>query len=227
MMEARAVLRDASKLLLTIGAINLALSTGLQLATSGSQFTFNFGLFVGAAMLWTGNLRAASLVRWFACAYLGIALFWMYAIARQPLDLSINYLKLYPFQVLALCAIEILTWLACLGLARHLGREEIMRARQAAGKRRRDMRIPFVLGCLGSVIGMVLMSYLLTAPRTERAESLARQSAGPGYRYYTESMQILWKKPTNAGVTGKQVNASVAVWNKDLVYHMPVSWREP
>jgi hypothetical protein len=224
---ARALLRDAAKGLLAIGAINVALSLAMYFASPANMFTFNFGLLLGAAMLWSCNLRAASLVRWFACAYLGIVIYWLFVLGRQPPDLTLSYLRLYPLQVLAITAIEVLTWIACLGLARQLGRDALMQARAAAGKRRRDMRIPFALGCIGAIVGIAFFSYLLSGPRLERAETLARQSTGPGYRYYTEGMRIVANAPAASGGTEKQVTATVAAWNKDTVYHIPVAWREP
>lgn len=224
---ARALLRRAATGVLAIWAINLALSLVAYFAAASAGITFHFGLLLAAALLWSCNLRAALIVRWLACAYLGSAIFWLVAILRQPFDLSLSYVRLYPLQLLALTGTEILTWLACLGLARRLGGDAVMQARAAAGKRRRNMRIPLALGVIGGIGGAVFFVYLLNGPRVEHAELLARQSTGPGFRYYTDSMHIMVNGSAKPEEAGKQVIASVAAWNKDVVYHVPVRWREP
>lgn len=223
----RALLRRAGKAMALVAAIYAAWSIVIFFTHPNGPLMFNIGLAIGAAMLWSCNLRAASLVRWLACAYLGSALYSLYAIARQPFDLTLSYLRLYPIEAIGYSAGQALTLAACLWLTRELGRDEIMSARQAAGKPRRDMRIPLALGVAGAFAAIGFTSYLLSGPRVERAEAAARQSAGPGFRFYTEGMHIIANAPAKDGGTEKRVAASVAVWNKQIVYHMPVMWSEP
>lgn len=219
-------LRHAGKVLLAIGILDLAIAIAGYFANPANPFFLNFTMLLGAALLWSGNLRAASLVRWVACAYLPVALYWAVLLARQPLDLNMSYLRLYPLQVLVMVFQQACHWLAALWLVRTLGLPPILAARSAVGKRVRDMRIPFALGMLGTIAGIVLLGKLLGSERATRAESMAQQSLGKGYHVYTEGMNISKTTAVGSGQSATFVSASVAAWNDRVVMHVPVQWRE-
>jgi hypothetical protein len=220
----RITLRNASKVLLAFAALDAVVAVANFLLHPGNTFSVNLAMLIGAALLWSGKLRAASLVRWLACAYLPVALYWAVLLTRQPLDLNLSYLRLYPLQVMVIVGLEACHWFVALWLVRTLGLPTILAARSAAGKKVRDMRIPFALGTLGTVAGIVLMIQLLGGERAIRAKSMAQQSVGKAYHTYVEGMNIL--TTTGNGESATFVKASVAAWNDDVVVHIPVQWRE-
>lgn len=226
-LTARTALHKAAKVLLAVGILDFTIAVAGYLSHPGNSFFFNFTMLLGAAMLWSGNLRAASIVRWLACAYLPVVLYWVVLLARQPLDLNLSYLRLYPLQVLVLVFQEACHWFAALWLVRALGLPTILAARSAAGKRVRDMRIPFALGMIGSVVGIVLLMKLLGSERALRAEATAQQSLGKNYHVYTESLNISKTIAADSAVSPTFVTASVAAWNDAVVMHVPVKWKEP
>lgn len=220
------ILRNASKVLLAVGALDALAAVVNYLLHPGNGFYISLGMLLGAAMLWSGNLRAVSIVRWVACAYLPIALLWVVALVLPPLDLNLSYLRLYPLQVLMIAGLQACHWLVALWLVRTLGLPPILAARSAAGKPVRDMRIPFAVGTLGVVFTIVLMAKLLDSERAHRAEAMAQQSVGKGYRVYTEALNISTTRAFGASESATLVTASVAAWNDNVVIHVPVQWRE-
>ncbi|WLI90359.1 hypothetical protein Q4S45_04335 [Massilia sp. R2A-15] len=223
---ARTALRNAGKVLLAVGAVDAIYGIANFFLHPGNGFYINFTMLLGAAMLWSCNLRAVALVRWFACVYLPIPLLWAASLGFPPLDLTLSYLRLYPLEVLVIVGLQAGHWLVALWLVRALGLPPVLAARSAAGKPVRDMRIPLALGTLGAVVSIVLMVKLLGSERAIHAESMAQQSLGKGYRVYTEGLNITKTASLRAGESATIVTASVAAWNDGVVMHVPVRWRE-
>lgn len=219
-------LRSVGKVLAAVGAVDAVVAVATYLLHPENGFYMSVAMWLGAVMVWSGNLRAVSMVRWVACAYLPIALLWAVALFFPPLDLSLSYLRLYPLQLLMLAGVQVCHWVVALWLVRTLGMPPILAARLAAGKPVRDMRIPFALGSLGVLFSIFLMTKLLGSERAHRAEALAQQSVGKGYRVYTESLNIATTAALGSGESATHVTASVAAWNDSVVIHVPVHWRE-
>ena len=101
---------------------------------------------IAGIFLLRGSLSAASVVRWLSVfmlsAFTMVVVAWPFI---QPLDLTITRLRLYPFAFL----VSVLFMVFCLGLlywmVKELGREPIQKARLAAGRKPRDMRISVAL----------------------------------------------------------------------------------
>lgn len=224
LLAARAIFRRAAIAMLIIAGIELAVTVWNMVQQPGT-FSINLAMLVGAAMLFSGNLRAVSLVRWLSAAYVPIAALWLFLVIRQPADLTFAYLRLYPFQVFMLVVVALVHWLMAVRLLRELGKPEVLAARAAAGKKLRDMRIPIALGAAGVVAGIIFNITLLGGERATRAAALAQQKAGSNYKVHVDSINVV--KQLNGGEHATFVNASVAAWNDSVVVHVPVSWREP
>lgn len=224
--DGRTIFRRASKIMLVIAAIELAITIWNLARQPGGNIAFGISLLIGAAMLWSCNLRAVSLVRWFSATYVPVASLWLFFVIRQPADLTFAYLLLYPLQVFMLVAVELAHWLLALWLLRELGRAPVLAARGAAGKKRRDMRIPFALGTASVIAAIIFTVNILGSERAARATFAAHQKVGKDYKVYTDGLNILSTRSTN-GEHSTVVNASVAAWNDSVVIHVPVSWREP
>ena len=63
LLAARAMFRRAATAMLIIAGIELAVTVWNMVQQPGN-FSINLAMLVGAAMLFSGNLRAVSLVRW-------------------------------------------------------------------------------------------------------------------------------------------------------------------
>lgn len=224
--EARTIFRRASKIMLVIAAVELAITIWNIVHQPDGNITVGISLLIGAAMLWSCNLRAVSLVRWFSAAYVPMAALGLYFVLRQPAELTFAYLRLYPVQVSMLLAVALAHWLLALWLLRELGRPPVLAARAAAGKKRRDTRIPFALGTAGVIAAIIFSVNILGSERATRATLAAQQKVGKNYKVYPEGINILSIRSTS-GERSNVVNASVAAWNDNVIIHVPVSWREP
>jgi hypothetical protein len=105
-------------------------------------------------------------------------------------------------------------------VARELGREPVLAARAAAGLKRQDMRIPFVLGVLlviAMAVGAHWMQGLFSA---QQAIAKASGVVGDGYQFHVQSLQVMQSSNT------KSVRAVVTAWNDTEIREIPVEWKE-
>lgn len=218
---ALAILQRVGKVLVIIGIIDIAVMIYAVAHGGWYSSTLNIFALIAGIFLWRGGLRAASIVRWIAWASVPAALTLpIIARALQPLDLTLTELRLSPGAVLLSAALVIgygglLVW-----LIRELGSAPVLAARMAAGRPRRDMRIPFALGVAASLGGLWLMVHVLGGERAGRAQTMAAEKLGAGYRYHTSSMHVF------SGSGGTAVNASVVAWNPASIITVQVQWRE-
>lgn len=223
--EVRTLLRHAAGVVCAVAVVELAITIWNAVNQANGAITVGFSLLIGAALLATCNLRAVSLVRWICACYLPVAVLMLFFVLRQPLDLTLAYVRLYPGQVLMLVVVEVAHWLLALWLLRRLGSAPVLVARATAGKKVRDMRIPIALGSVIVIAGIIFSVTMLDGERAMRASVEAQRKAGSNYKVYTESLSMV-KKLSDNGDNITYVNASVAAWNDSVVVHVPVSWQE-
>jgi hypothetical protein len=179
-----------------------------------------FSIVVGMFLL-HGSLRTASIVRWLAVFFIaGFVPSVAFLPFVQPLDLTLTQIRLNPGQfavgtLFLIARLALLLWLAI-----RLGHPTVLTARQAVGKKRRDMRIPAILGVLLSVAGCAVFVALQRGERVEHAKSLANEQLGEGYRYHIKSLSVV-----NSS-RGTSVTATVTAWNHNEIRMVPVRWTE-
>jgi hypothetical protein len=188
-----------------------------------SNYVSLSGLFsiVAGMFLLNASLRAASIVRWLVVLALagfvpGVA----FLPFVQPLDLTLTHLRLNPGRF-AGGALLLVAWLALfLWIALRLGHPAVLTARQVAGKKRRNMRIPAVLGVLLAVAGCAAFVAVQRGERVARAKSLASEQLGEGYRYHIRSLSVV------RSARETSVTATVTAWNHNEIRAVPVHWTE-
>jgi hypothetical protein len=187
------------------------------------SYSSSFNIFAVAAgiFLLRGNLRTASVVRWFAVfmfsAFSGVLLVWSFV---QPLDLTLTEARLSPLASVTWMALTAFVLALLLWLYRELGRAPILEANAAAGRKVRDMRIPAAIG-LGFVIATtIFVTVLLGGETAAKAKALAQQQLGTGYSYHVSSLQI------RSSSAGTNVAANVTAWNEKEVRDVSIAWRE-
>ena len=214
-------LRSVGRVLLVVGLLDIAFM--IYCIVNGISYSSSLNIFavVAGIFLIRGSLRAAVVVRWIALlllvSFIGIAVVWPFL---QPIDLTLTQARLYPAAV----ATTTLFYVAFVALAwwvQHtLGRPEILAARDAAGKKRRNMRIPVALGIVGVVASVALLSAILDGETADRAKRIAAEQLGEGYRYHVSSLSM----SSNSQTT--RVAARVTAWNDEEVLNVPVEWQE-
>ena len=207
------ILQRAGKVLVAIGVIDIAAM--IYFVVQGQSYSSSL------ILLWRGGLRAASAVRWIGWSMVPAALVLpIVFLARQPWDLTITQVRLFPGSAFLSAALTIGYVALLLWLVRELGRGPVLAARVAAGRKLRDMRIPVALGVAGSAIAVVVIALLLSGDRAHRAETMAAAKLGAGYRYHVNSIAVA----TVGGVSATA--AMVVAWNANAVLAVPVTWHD-
>lgn len=176
-----------------------------------------FGLVTGL-VLFFGSVRVASVIRWLASLALAPAAgAVLQGFVVAPIDLTLTSIRLLPLQMLMmyLPMLYMLGMVVFLVLA--LNRDEFFAARAAAGRKVRDLRIPFAVGVVIAVTIMVMQFKALYGDDAARATQMVSARLGPSYQYYTNSIVYQFgDKP--------RVGATVQAWNDNEVYLIPVQW---
>lgn len=218
------ILRRVGWVLLAVALVDAAvlagcMKFGVPYSTSVFPAATLFGIF-----LLRGSLRAASVLRWLAVFLLAVCatellLFPLLA----PLDLWLTTLRLQPGKMIPPAVMLLGLPLLSVWLIRELGREPVQAARDVAGRKRRDLRIPAALGTL-TVAGLFAVIYFWfgsSSAAGAKARALAEQKLGHGYRYHVD-----WLKYERHD-DKTSVFAWVTAWNDREIIRGPISWSEP
>ena len=175
------------------------------------------GLILGTVIFFSG-LSLQAVLRWLAClsaVSLGIGL--LGQLALVPSALLAAQWRLMPLVVVGHYGQLALLLALAVFLARQFGHPEVLAARQAAGRKPRDMRWPLALGLLLGLGSIVLQYRLLHGEEARRAAQMAAEQLGPRYHYFTNGVWIHYARETT-------VTATVQAWNDDEVLQVPLSW---
>jgi hypothetical protein len=215
------IFKRTGGVLLAVGLVDIAVMVYCIVNRISYSSSFNIFAVLAGIFLMRGSLRAASIVRWFSvfmlAAFLMLIAAWPFL---QPVDLTLTQVRLTPVASVATVVLVTAVLALLLWLARELGREPVLAARAAAGRKLRDMRIPAAVG-VGLVVVMgVFLSVLLGGESASRARALAEQQTGPGFRYHVSSLNIAKNS------RGTFVSGVVTAWNQGEVRYVAVRWEE-
>ena len=187
----RAILKRVGVVLLVVGLADIAWMIYCIIHKISYSSSLNLFAVIAGVFLMRGSLRTASTVRWFGVFFLSAAVAMIFTSpALQPMDLTLTQFRLDPlnFGVGAVFVVFILAFLYW--VITELGREPVLVASDAAGVKRRNMRISAGLG-VALVIGLgVSLHFFLGGESAARAISMAEKKVGPGYQLHVRSLQI-------------------------------------
>jgi hypothetical protein len=215
------ILKRAGTVLLAVGLIDIAVMAYCITNRIAYSSSLNIFAVVAGIFLMLGNLRAASIVRWFAvfmlAALVALCMAWPFL---QPVDLTLTQVRLRPVASVATVALLAFVVALLFWVARELGRAPVQAARVAAGRKLRDMRVPASVG-VGLVVVMgIFLAVLLGGESASRARSMAEQQVGAGYRYHVSALNIA---KTSQGTF---VSGIVTAWSQTEIRDVPVQWEE-
>jgi hypothetical protein len=216
----RDILFKTGRVLFIAGLIDVAVMV-ICIAT-GTPYAAMLNVFavVGGWFLMKESLKTANIVRWIGTFSLSALL--VVALASPwstPWDLTVLQFRLQPWPELiasassALAALAVVAWVTL-----RLGRPEVLAARAAHGLKRRDMRIPLAVGATLAVALMAGVQMGLNGDSAKKAERMAREHFGDGYRYQAVHVGVFYSQ----GVTRHQV--MVTVYNDTGFRNVPVQW---
>ncbi|MGV7206682.1 hypothetical protein ACLB1G_02380 [Oxalobacteraceae bacterium A2-2] len=214
------IIRRVGKVLLAIGVVDTSAAVMFTLAGVAYPSTLNLMALAAGAVLWSGSLRSAVVVRWLAMLSLPGTLILTLLLLTQPLELSLIELKLTPVWFLGTLALSLLAIAVVYWTQRQLGREAVLAARAAAGRKAYGMALPLGLGAALALAGYGFSYAMLHGERAERAMAMVASQYGPQYRYHVSSLNVV------KNASGDYVSGAVLVWSRDKLAQVPVSWRE-
>jgi hypothetical protein len=216
------ILKRVGVALITIGGLDIMFMVYCLMTGRSYSSILNLPALIAGIFLFRQNLRAASIVRWWAVfVFAGFATALPMFILVQPFDLTITELVLYPGATLLTVALTVGLLTLTGWMAYQLGREPIHTARDLAGRKRRDMRIPIALGLALSIATAGFSLNMLRGERAEALKAIAAEKLGPDFQYAVSSMQIVKSKNET------RVFGMVTAWNVSEIKRIRVSRVEP
>jgi hypothetical protein len=192
---------------------------------SGGSRILQIDLFtpIAAVFLIAGNPRAGSLVRWLAALVVALIIgFTIGSLVTQPLELTAAYWRFKTLEMVVNSVIAITVLLAATWTFLQLGRPEVLQWREKNGRKRRDMRIPFAVGGIVTIAGLVMSNVLLSRFDEATAYALARKQLAPGYELHITGARVV----TSAKGAPSKFYATVAAWNERELDIFQVDWQK-
>ncbi|WP_431104529.1 hypothetical protein [Roseateles noduli] len=219
----RDILFKTGRVLFIVGLLDIAVMVACIVMGKAYSSSVNVFAVVAGWLLMRGSLKSAGIVRWIAVLSLSAALAatlvmpWI-----TPWDLTRVKIRLMPWWTMLSLTVFTVAGLALLGwVASRLGRPEVLAARESAGLKRRDMRVPAVIGVLFCVVMAGGVAWGLNGESARHAEQVARERFGDTYRYQTTRVAM-------NHVAGKSTYwATVTVYNDTDMREVPVQWTDP
>jgi len=221
--ESRWIARRAGWFVIGLGIADLAY--GIVFAPPGMVNFRIIGILAGLLILF-GGMKVHAVVRWLALLVIGGMLLGpILPFVVVPASLTLTQIRLYPVQF-ALSCIPWLLWMAMMGIAAGaLSHPLLLAARVRAGRPVHSARIPLAIGIVLAVGAAVVQVRILDGEAGRKASRLAAERLGPGYRYYTQTLQYT-RSITAAPAKPTVVSAMVQAWNEREVLNVPVRWEE-
>ena len=215
----RGILKRVGIVLVAVGLADIGWMVYCIIHKMSYSSSLNLFAVIAGILLMRGSLGTAATIRWFGVFFLsaGIAMLFAWPTV-QPIDLTLTQIRLNPLGFVggAVFVVFVLT-LFCWVIT-ELGRAPVQVASEAAGVKRRNMRISAGLG-VALVIGLgVSLHFFLGGESAERAKSIAENKIGPGYQLFVTSLRI------SSGGGKESASGVVTAWNDKEIRQVPVQW---
>jgi hypothetical protein len=217
----RGILKRAGFVLVAVGLVDIGWM--IYCIVNGIAYSSSLNIFavIAGILLIRGGLRTAGIVRWlatfFVAAFVCVAVFFP---LLQPIGLTIAEIRFNTVGVVTGVLFAVAIIAALYWVARELGREPIQVAREAAGLKRGNTRVPGFCGIGVVVAGSVALVFFLGGESADRAKREAAEQVGPDFALHVTSLMI-----SESG-RHKSVSAVVAAWNDKEVRDISVHWEE-
>jgi len=215
----REILKRAGVVLVIVGLADIARMIYCIIHKISYSSSLNLFAVIGGILLMRGSLRTAATIRWFGVFFLsaGIAMLFAWPTV-QPIDLTLTQIRLNPEGFVGGAVFVVFVLGLFFWVITELGRAPVQAASDAAGVKRRNMRISAATG-VALVVGLaVSLHFFLGGDSAERAISMAEKQVGPGYKWYVHSLSY-------TGTGGStSVSGVVTAWNETEIREIPVHW---
>ncbi|MED5593793.1 hypothetical protein [Janthinobacterium sp. P210006] len=205
-------------LLFTWIVLRMTVWFDIVLTDSRNYYVGGIELLIFGIFLLRGNLRAARWLRWLAVFSVVPTVLTLDFLFLQPLSLTAMQFKLAPVRYGWLVLETVLSLWVIHYLYRQLGMPAVMAACDARGYRRRNLRIPAMIGLILGTCSVVLGQAALQGETARQARTIVAQRYGSGYQYHVNSVG------ESVAPQGRFYTAQVLMWDDKGVTSVPVQW---
>jgi hypothetical protein len=213
-------LRRAGWILVVVGVLDIA--TMVYRIVNRESHVLNLDFFfavVAGILLIRGSLRTASIVRWVSVFVLSLMAATLVAMPFiQPVNLTLTQIRLGQTMTVLTFDLTLLFLGLLIFLTRELGSQVVLEARAAAGRKRRDMRIPIGIAFGLMVMVLAAVQSFLDGESAGQAQALAEKQLGPSYRYHLSKLTEI------SSQEGTTYVGLVTAWNDREVRVLRVQW---
>jgi hypothetical protein len=215
----RGILRRAGFVLVAVGSIDIGWMVYCIIHDISYSSSLNIFAVIAGILLMKGGLRTAGIVRWLSVFSVSafVTLIVIFPVL-QPVSLMLAEIRFDTVGVLSSVIFAVVIIAALYWVARELGREPVLVAREAAGLKRGSPRLPIACGIGAVVAGSVMLAFFLSGDSAERAKQEAAAKVGPGFAFRVTSLMI-----SESG-RHKSVSAVVTAWNDKEIRRVEVHW---
>lgn len=207
--------------LVAVGVADIFLMVYCIINQMSYSSSFNIFAVIAGIFLLRGNLRAASIVRWFSVFMLSgcitLFLFWPFL---QPIGLTLTQLRLNLVHSLVSFCFAFFIFALLFWLAKELGSRQIQVMRDECGRKKRNMYIPAGIGFFLVISLVIFLSFFLGGETAEKAKHVAERQVGPGYTFHVSNLNIVKNNK------GTSVHGNVTAWNYSEIKNVEINWEE-
>jgi hypothetical protein len=174
----RGILKRAGFVLVAIGLVDISWMVYCIINSISYSSSFNILAVIAGILLIRGGLKTAGIVRWlatfFVSAFAGLVVIFP---LLQPVGLTLAEIRFDTVGVLTSVFFAVIIVAALYWVARELGREPILVAREGAGLKRGSPRVQIVCGVGAVVAASVMLTLFLGGESAERVVWNTRDAA--------------------------------------------------
>ncbi len=212
----RQTLKQAGKILIVVGAIDIAVMVACIFANEGYSSSLNVFALAAGIYLVRGNLRTALLVTRFGAFLLTgciLALFLVFP-SIEPLSLRVVELKLHTLTTLLTLAVPVVLLPVLIWVYRLLRRPEVLAALEDKGLTAKLPRLYIGMGAALALFMAVMLHVLFNGEGAKKAIELARVQNGTQYEYAIRQLTV----SSDSG------SAVVTAFKDDEIKDVSVKW---
>jgi len=216
MKDYRQTLKQAGKILIVVGAFDVAVMVWCILAGEAYSSSLNVFAIAAGIYLVRGNLYTALLVTRFGAFLLTGCILGLLVLfpSIEPLSLWLVELKLHTFMTLLTLVAPLLLLPVLIWVYRLLRQPEVLEALASKGLTSKAPRLYFAMGAgLVLVLGTML-HVMFNGDGAKKAVELARAQNGSQYEYTIRQISM----------SGDRGSAIVTVYKSDEIKDVSVTW---
>lgn len=216
MDDYRRTLKQAGKILIVIGAIDIAVMVACMFASQAYSSSLNVFALAAGIFLFRGNLNTALWVTRFGAFLLTGCILALFIVlpSVEPLSLWVVEVRLHPWTTLLTLAVPAVVLPVLIWVYRLLRRPEVLAALERKGMTAKAPRLYIGMGAALALFMAVMLHVLFNGEGAKKAIELARAQNGTQYEYAIRQIAM----------SADSGSAVVTAFKDDEIKEVPVKW---